>query len=246
LAVTMILVTVFLYLISLHVESDNHIMRWMFVLTWVVSATCLLVLLTEAFPVHFACKRKIKVGAAIMAGHFQSSNRVSIKLGSIPCGGTLQTGVLYTPNPRGLNSNHYLIDVSKTDGTAFPGAQFVTGAQTYDGAVLKSPSIAGNVAAWTSFPPPRVKFSAKPATCPNRSLNFPGSKLKFSTPGTVVVRIAWSLSPLQGVMVSAPCQYKVTKPRGKREDEATASLDAHAEAAPEEVAEPTEAAEARS
>ena len=183
-------------------------------------------LLTEALPAHFACKRKIKAGGAIMAGHFKQSNAVTIKLGSIQCGGTLQTGVLYTPNLRGLDAGaHYLIDVTNSNGDPFPGAVFTKGAQFYDGSVLKSPGIAGKFAAWSAFPSPKLMFSRKSATCPTRSSNAAGSKLKFSSPGTVLVRITWSHGPLQGAMVSAPCRYKVAKSHGKKEQAAVASPD---------------------
>jgi hypothetical protein len=234
---------------SIDFESDCTNMRWMYVLVGMVAASCLLMLLAEALPAHFACKRKIKVGGAVMAGHFQQSNAVSIKLGSIPCGGTLKTGVLYTPNPRGLDGlAHYLIDVTKPNGDPFPGAIFIKGAHIYDGSVLKSPGIAGNLAAWSAFPPPRLAFSGKPATCPTRSSNFAGSKLKFSTPGTLIVRIAWSHGPLEGAMLSAPCRYTVTRAHGKGEHTATTTPDVPApaaEPAPDQPAAPADAAEAR-
>jgi hypothetical protein len=200
-------------------------MRSIFALIWMVAASSLLVLLTEAFPAHFACIRKIKVGAAIMAGRFQQSNAVSIKLGSIPCGGTLKTGVVYTPNPRGLYAGaHYLIDVTKSSGDPFPGATFIKGAQVYDG---KSSGTKG-----------------KSAVCPSRSRSFPGSKLKFSSPGKVFVRIAWARGPFQGAMISAPCQYTVVKPRGKGAGTSPAPAPAAAAAPDQLPAAPAAAAEA--
>jgi hypothetical protein len=171
---------------------------------------CLLVVTTEAVPANFACTRKINVGDVIMAGQFQSSTAVSIMLGSTACGGNLQTGVSYTPTPTGLNStNRYVIDIGTESGDPFSGANFTQGFLVYNGKTIKATGIAGNMTAWTAFSGTRLN-NGNPVNCPTRTADYANSRVVFSTPGQVVVRIAWSNGALDGAMVSTSCRYTIT------------------------------------
>ena len=146
-----------------------------------------------------------------MAGKFQSSTAVSIMLNSIACGGNLVTGVSYTPMPMGLNSStRYLIDIGTDAGEPFSGANFTQGSLVHNGRTMKATGIAGNMTAWVEFGSNSRLNAGTPVTCPTRTADYVNSRVVFSAPGAVVVRIAWSNAALDGAMVSASCRYTIT------------------------------------
>ncbi len=184
---------------------------------WIFFLVCLAGTEVRASPGNFACSRRITVGEPVMLSSFQESNAGTIMLGSVPCNGNLTTGVMYKPMPMGLveGTTQYLIDVSTASGEPFPGANFTEGFHPYGGKMMKSLGVAGNSTAWNSYLTTyntSTRLNAgNPQNCPTRTSDHTKSSLIFSTEGEVVVRMAWSNAPTQGVMVSPSCRYNDRK-----------------------------------
>ncbi len=112
--------------------------------------------------------------------------------------------------PTGLNSStRYLIDIGTELGDPFSGASFTQGALTFNGKTIKATGIAGNMSGWLSYSTTRLNAGTA-AACPTRTADYANSMLVFSSPGSVMVRIAWSNGQLEGAMVSSPCRYTIT------------------------------------
>ena len=185
-------------------------------LAWIASFA-----LVSAYPEHLACSRIIKVGQPIMGAQFQSGSTASVRLDKVPCGGILNTDTDYVPVLSGIPSNPflageyrdpcildrnesaprmlYLIDVTDSNYNPFPGANFTQGVHYWDGTGSLLP----------------------PTPCPSRSsglyyLPLPPyatttpSVLRFSQPGVVTIRLAWSNGPFYGVNVVENCTYTVS------------------------------------
>jgi hypothetical protein len=177
---------------------------WIFFLVYLVGTEVV------ASPGNFACSRRIVVGEPVMVSPFQESNAGTITLDSIPCNGNLTTGVTYKPMPMGLGaSTRYLIDVSTASGEPFPGANFTQGFHVYGGKTMKESGVVGNLTAWAAYGNVTRLNAGTPQNCPARTSDYANSRLIFSTAGQVVVRMAWSNNPADGVMVSPSCRYNV-------------------------------------
>jgi hypothetical protein len=177
---------------------------WIFFLVYIVGTEVV------ASPGNFACSRRIVLGEAVMLSPFQESSAGTITLDSVPCNGNLTTGVTYKPVPMGLiASTRYLIDVSNAAGDPFPGANFTEGFHVYGGKTMKASGVVGNSTAWAAYGNATRLNAGTPQNCPARTSAHTNSKLIFSTAGEVVVRMAWSNTPTDGVMVSPSCRYYV-------------------------------------
>ena len=173
---------------------------------------CCLFVLANCIPQNFACSRKIIVGDSVMGSTFQASTAGSVMLDMVPCNGTVKIGTPYTPMLSGSVAARYLVDVTTLSGEPFTGASFKHWSHTYNGATLKTNVITGNSTAWVAYNTtasgPRL-ISGSPLNCTSRNSAVGGSKLVFSSVGTVFIQVAWSTGPLNGVMVGPACKYTV-------------------------------------
>ena len=175
----------------------------------------------SAFPNHLPCSRILKIGQPIMVGFITGdSTAASIRLDQVTCGGVLAINTDYKPVLSGISPNPflagvynnscivdtptvpkvlYLIDVTDSNYQPFPGASFIQGAHVWDGSGSLSP----------------------PTPCPSRSSGLDyipvppyaaptTSILRFSQPGVVTIRLAWSHGPQYGVHVVENCTYTVS------------------------------------
>ena len=185
-------------------------------LVWIMGALAAV----SAFPEYLPCSRIIKIGQPIMVGFFKGdSTAASIRLDQVACGGRLTTNTDYKPVLSGIPSNPflageynnscitgnptvpnmlYLIDVTDSNYSPFPGSNFTEGVHVWNGA--------GSL----SSPMPCPSRSSGLVFIPDPPFAFPTSSvLRFSQPGVVTIRLAWSHGPQYGVNVVENCTYTV-------------------------------------